>query len=205
MHRPATTPFPPPADLPSWRRRAAWLAGMGLLGLVAATFLPASEESPSLTVPPGASTPTDTLITTLESRLARQPDDLVGWLMLARTRHALGQWSAAGAAYAHAAALAPGDAQILADRADALAMAQGRSALGEPARLIAEALAIDPDHPKALALAATAALERRAPGEALGYWRRARAVAPVPSALAASLDAEIAAAEGALAGGGPRP
>ena len=62
-------------------------------------------------------------------------------------------------AYAHANALVKDDPNLLADYADVLAMTQNRKLSGKPAELIDRALAIDPKHKKALALAATAALE----------------------------------------------
>ena len=52
--------------------------------------------------------------------------------------------------FERAIALAPGNAQLLADRADLLVLLQDRRSAGEPTRLIEQALKIDPDNLKAL-------------------------------------------------------
>jgi len=84
--------------------------------------------------------------------------------------------------------------------ADVLAMLQGQRADGEPTRLIEQALAIDPNNLKALALAGTAALERRGLAAAVRYWTRARELAPPGSDFAAGLDRSLEVAQSA----GPR-
>src|SRR2546427_731387 len=99
------------------------------------------------------------MVDSLAQRLKARPDDADGWALLARSYQALGRFPEAADAYAHADALIPDNAALLADYADVLAMAQGRKLAGKPAALAQRALAIDPKHRKALALAATAALE----------------------------------------------
>src|SRR5205807_4434111 len=56
--------------------------------------------------------------------------------------------------------------------ADALGMAQGQRLAGDPEKLIARALEIDRDNLKALALAGTAAFERKDFKAAAAYWER---------------------------------
>ena len=73
---------------------------------------------------------------------------------------AIGRFQEAADAYEHLAKLVPNDPDVLADYADALGMAQGRSLAGRPTELAQKALRIDPRHRKALALAGTAALDR---------------------------------------------
>jgi cytochrome c-type biogenesis protein CcmH len=84
------------------------------------------------------------------------------------------------------------NAALLADYADVLAMAQGRKLAGKPAALAQRALAIDPNHRKALALAATAALEARDLDGALAYWRRLLVQFPQASEDAKRVTAIIA-------------
>ena len=74
-------------------------------------------------------------------------------------------------------------------------MANAGNFLGEPARLIRNALEIDPRHPKALALAGTEALRRNAIDEALRYWTQALEAVPADSELAISVRNGIAEAE----------
>lgn len=99
----------------------------------------------------------------LEARLERQPEDLQGWVLLARTHVAQRRFDAAARALERALALSPGHPDLLADLADALAMTQQGSLAGRPMELVRQALAAQPDHPKAQALAATDAINRPPP------------------------------------------
>jgi cytochrome c-type biogenesis protein CcmH len=142
------------------------------------------------------------MVETLAQRMKEKPDDPVGWTMLANAYSALQRFPEADQAYKKATALTPNNAQLLADHADVLAMIQGRSAAGEPLKLIERALAIEPNNLKALALAGSAAFERKDFPAALGYWGKARKLAP-EGEFSSSLDASIAeikqAAPGAVA------
>src|SRR5258706_11033594 len=93
----------------------------------------------------------------------------------------MGRFPEAVDAYARAAQRAPRDAQLLADFADALAMARGQRMEGEPARLVERALEIDPKNLKALALAGTAAFERQDYGSAAALWSRMLPLVPADS------------------------
>ena len=135
------------------------------------------------------------LVDTLAERLKTRPDDAEGWALLARSYRALERWNEAAAAYAHATELVPNDASLLADYADVLAMAQGRRLEGRPAALAARALAIDPNHRKALALAATAAMETRDYDGAIALWQRLRAQFPEGSEDAKQVTSFIAEVE----------
>ena len=127
----------------------------------------------------------------LETSTGDPASDLKGWTMLARSYAALQRFPDADKAFARAIALAPADAQLLADRADAMAMVQDRSMQGEPDRLIAKALAIDPNNLKALALAGASAFERKDFTAARGYWQKARNLVPPESEFAARLDSSL--------------
>jgi cytochrome c-type biogenesis protein CcmH len=78
-----------------------------------------------------------------------------------------------------------------ADYADAQASVDGQFA-GEPARYIAAALALDPQHPKALWLQASLAHQERRYSDALATWRRLQAVVPPDSSDARIVEANIA-------------
>jgi len=114
----------------------------------------------------------------LAQRLKARPNDAEGWTLLARSYSALGRFPEAVEAYSHASALTPEDPPLLADYADALAMAQGRPMAGKPTERVQSALAIDPANRKALALAATAALEGRDLDTALRHWKALAAQLP---------------------------
>ena len=136
----------------------------------------------------------------LENPPAGQAPDPEAWEMLARSYASMQRFAQADKAYLRARDLAPGNAQLLADHADVLAMLQGQSAAGEPTRLIERALAIDPVNLKALALAGTAAFERKDAAAAVGYWTRARALATPNSDFAAGLDRSLEMARAELKG-----
>jgi cytochrome c-type biogenesis protein CcmH len=133
----------------------------------------------------------------LENAPANQPGDPKGWEMLARTYAAMQRFPEADKAYTRATALAPDDAQLLADHADVLAVLQGQSAIGAPEKLIARALKIDPKNPKALALAGSVAYERKDFAAATNYWTQARQLAPADSEFAKGLDSSLDAAASA--------
>lgn len=170
--------------LPGASRRSAWIIALALPVFASVVYL-AGGRPQSLQVVDGAPAAADAqqatqqtpeaLVAALQQRLAAQPDDLQGWLTLARSLAALQRHADASAAFARAAQLAPADADLLADQADALAMAQGGRAAGEPTRLVERALQLDARHLKALAIAATAANERGDLAAAADYWERARA------------------------------
>ena len=140
----------------------------------------------------------DVLVERLAKRMNEQPNDPAGWALLGRTYAAMQRFEPARDAYKRALALEPKNASLLADYADALAMTQGRRLAGEPEQRVMEALAVDPQHLKALALAGSAAMERGDPKAAVGFWTRARDAAPPDSpfvdGLAASLREARAAA-----------
>jgi len=97
----------------------------------------------------------------------------------------------ATAAYARAVALLKDDADLLADYADALAMSQGRRMEGKPLQLIEQALQIDPTQWKALAMAGSAAFERKEYKQAIGYWEKLRSRAEPDSEFARNVAANI--------------
>lgn len=142
------------------------------------------------------------MVSRLAQRLETAPDDPEGWTMLGRSYAALERFKEAADAYKQAVKRVPDDPQLLADYADALGMAQGRSLKGEPTRLIARALAADPDHFKSLALAGSAAFEARDYPAAIKYWERLAQKIPPDSEFAQSIAGSLAEAR-QLAGAAP--
>lgn len=128
----------------------------------------------------------------LAERLQQNPADGQGWLMLARSYTMLGRHAEAAAAFGRATALLPPDPTLLSDYADVLAMAQGRRLAGEPERLVARALELDPRHVKALALSGTAAFERQDYRRAIGEWEKILALVPKDSGVAQGMLKSIA-------------
>jgi cytochrome c-type biogenesis protein CcmH len=114
----------------------------------------------------------------LARRLEEQPQNLPGWVMLARSYETLERYDAAAGAYRRAlqeARRSQMDAEVQAglwaDLADALASAQGGGLDGEAGKAIAQALQLQPSQPKALALAGSAAVRHGKLDEAGKHWR----------------------------------
>ena len=142
----------------------------------------------------------ESLVERLAARLKQAPDDAEGWMLLGRSLGVLEKYDRAAEAYARAAQLSPKDPGVLADYADTLAMARGRTLEGEPFAIIKRALAIDPEHLKSLALAGSAEFERHNYAAAIGYWERILKIAPPQSEFAVAVGESIA--EARKRGGG---
>jgi cytochrome c-type biogenesis protein CcmH len=131
------------------------------------------------------------LVQQLAARMEKEPGNAEGWGLLARTYYAMQRYDDAVKAYEKLAALLPQDADVMADLADALAMAGGRRIAGRPLELVQAALARDPQQWKALAMAGTEAFERKDYRAAVGYWERLRAAIPADSPLATNIAGSI--------------
>ena len=148
---------------------------------------------------PGDAEPLAERITKLEKRLAENPADLDGWVLLSRSRGIQRDFVAATAALEKALALAPGHPDLLADLADASAMVADRSLAGRPLELAMQALAAEPQHRKALSLVATAAMQSNDFATATAYWQKLRATFEAGSPDIARVDQILANLEGAPA------
>lgn len=127
----------------------------------------------------------------LSERLKAAPDDAEGWSMLARSYTAQGKFADALPAYKRVVELRPNDAQALADYADGLAVSNNRTLEGEPEKLIAQALKIDPTNVKALSLAGTVSFNRNDFAAAAGLWERALKSADPASDFTRQLQAAV--------------
>ena len=142
----------------------------------------------------------EAMVERLATRMKEQPNDPAGWRLLARAYSAMGRYDDAAAAFAQAATRGPEDAALLADWADVLAM-KNQSLQGEPSRLVERALTLDPNHPKALALSASAAMDRHDYAAAVAQWKKLKGQFPQDSAEAKEVDAMIAEADAAQRNG----
>jgi cytochrome c-type biogenesis protein CcmH len=138
------------------------------------------------------------LVERLAARMRENPDDAEGWRLLGRSYAALGRFPESLDAYAKAVERKPRDADLLADMADVLATTRSERLQGEPEKLVMRALEIDPQNLKALALAGTAAFERKDFNSAARYWQRMLPLVPPESEDARSIQANIAEAQSHL-------
>ncbi|SPA01088.1 Cytochrome C-type biogenesis protein [Cupriavidus taiwanensis] len=136
------------------------------------------------------------MVNQLAQRLREAPGDAQGWAMLARSYSVLERHADAAAAYARAVELAPDVAALRSDYADVLATLSGGVLDDAPMAQVRRALALDPDDPKGLALAASAAAARGDKEAAIGYWEHLYRLLPADSQTAARIAANLAAARG---------
>lgn len=127
----------------------------------------------------------------LAERLKSNPNDPQGWTMLARSYSSMEKYSEAANAYAKATELNPKDADLLAEYAFVTGMAGGKSLEGKPTELINRALKVDPENPKALQLAGSAAFQAKDYNKAIDYWQRVLKKVPPGSEVAETINARI--------------
>lgn len=200
---------PEAASAPVKSTRTAWVLGLTipLLALVIYGFLgnfqalnPANLAAK--TDPEPTQEQIEAMVSAFATRLeavpANQPADPKAWEMLARSYAAMQKFPEANKAYKRAVELNPGNAQIIADYADVLAMLQGQSMAGEPTKLFERALVLDPDNLKALAMAGSAAFERKDFVKAIQFWEKAGKRAAPGSDFAEGLASSVEEARVAL-------
>ena len=190
-------------------RRTAWLLALLIPLASVLTYLQLGDPQavvPALPAAPGdrhSVTPDQIqkMVAALGERLKAQPDDAEGWLMLGRSYTALGRYRDAATALRRAQALVPPNATLLADLADVVGMANNKRLAGEPARLVQQALDVDPRHVKALALAGSVSFEAKDYPGARRHWGQLLAVLPADSPMARSVQGSMAEATQLEAGG----
>ena len=145
----------------------------------------------------------EALIEQLKQKMEQNPNDGVGWVLLARSYVGMGRNAEAVQVFERAVALIPNDAQLLADYADILGVVHGRKLEGKPEVLIQQALKIDPRNVKALMLSGTVAFNRKDFARAVKDWEQARANLPldIDPEMTQQLMAAIAEAQSQLGGG----
>jgi cytochrome c-type biogenesis protein CcmH len=116
------------------------------------------------------------MVAGLARRLAGNPDDPEGWLMLGRSYAAMNRLEDARAALEESDRRRPDHPMTLVALAEVIAGGQGNRLDGEPARLVERALAIDPNFARALWLAGVDAFNRGDRGRAAELWQRLLAV-----------------------------
>ena len=112
----------------------------------------------------------DGMVQKLAERMQANPDDMQGWLMLARSYKALGRFDEAVNAYGKAEKVVVESPDLLASYAEAIAMANGKGLQGKPVKLIEMALKLDPKHGHSLFLAGAAAMEAGDNKKGIAYW-----------------------------------
>jgi cytochrome c-type biogenesis protein CcmI len=132
------------------------------------------EETLAMAGPQPAQEPATGLldrILQLQAQLADNPNDAEAWAALGRAYSLMNKYADAVQAYAKATAQITDSADLWADYADALASVDDTGLSGRPMQLVHKALALNPDHVKALWLAGTEAHNRQDYQAAIKYWQ----------------------------------
>lgn len=157
----------------------AWLGQPQAWHVVPGQGTHSAEASGSAQMP--ATQDVARVLSELQARTEAEPDNAQAWAMLARAYAGTGQHAQAVPAFRRAMALAPRNAQVLADFADALSVTQNYAMAGEPEQLVRQSLALDPQNFKALSMMGMVHYERQAFKEAAMVWSQAMARAPANS------------------------
>ncbi|HEX8957054.1 MAG TPA: c-type cytochrome biogenesis protein CcmI [Burkholderiaceae bacterium] len=150
--------------------------------------------NPANTAPQSAQQYTPEQISAMVDKLASEmkdhPDDIKGWTMLARSYARLGRLNEATEAYAHLAQMMPHNAELLSEYAEVLGSGK-QSLIGEPEKLIDQALAADPQSVSALAMSGAVNFERHNYQGAVTQWRKILALVPPNSEVAQAVTTRI--------------
>lgn len=155
------------------RGRAGFAAACISVGVVAASlYLLVGEPRAVREV---AATPTladlHQGVQALEQALQRDPQRADGWVLLGRSRSELGQTDGAADAFARAVTLAPDDAGVLVEAAQARAQADAGKRFDDTAlQWLQHALAVQPDAERAAWLMGIALRQRGRDAEAVQVW-----------------------------------
>lgn len=139
------------------------------------------------------------LIGSIEQRTREKPDDGEAWAMLAEARRMQGRHAEAVTAFEQAVRLLPPDARLLADFAESAALLAGGDFSGRPVSLLEQALAANPDEPKAIALMGAAQYRLGNLEGARGYLKKLHDGLPAGSDEAAQIGQALARIEAEIA------
>ena len=183
---------------PLWRDARGVAFGIAIVLLASSALLYRLVGTPQALDPARLEAP-ETLgdaIAQLEAELERNPGQAEGWRLLGQALQRENQPAKARDAFAKAAELAPGDADIATEAAQARAFADGKRLFdAEAVALLQRALRLQPDHQRARWFLGIAQRQAGDNAAAAATWEPL--LARVDPATAASLRKEIDGARGA--------
>ncbi len=185
------------------RRRAASAFALSTIPLVAliAYGLYGSPELPAQTeadrvAARGGNDELTKAVGQIESRLARNPDDLRGWQVLAPVYMRTGRFDDAARAYGQIARLNGGSAESLSDQGEALTAAGDGTVSPQAKALFVQALEKDPRSPKARFYVARAAEQSGDTQEAIAQLTTLEAGSPADAPWLGAVRATLARLKG---------
>lgn len=160
------------------RRLTAPLIGAVLTILVVSAVVYTRIGTP---VPPEAPADIDAMVASLAARLEENPNDVDGFKMLGRSYMQLQRYDEAQRAFRRAVDLeSAGNAQTLADLGEAMIVSDGGRLTEQAGQLFDNAVALEPNNPKALFYGGIAAIERGNRALAADRWEALLALSPPP-------------------------
>jgi cytochrome c-type biogenesis protein CcmH len=167
---------------------------LGGAGLYAAFSNYSWVDAPAVADTPAA------MAAKLAQRLAAEPDNLEGWMMLGRTYTTLEQFPLAVRAYQRADRIANGqNAEAIVGIAESLLAQDFDQLSGGAGHLFERALLLEPNNPKALLYGAFAALSRGEQASARERFTRMLTLNPPPQ-IRAIIERQMGALDSAVAG-----
>lgn len=135
----------------------------------------------------------DAAVKGLADKLAKNPDDVEGWLLLGRAYKSMERFAEARDALKNAYDRAQNNVDVQVDYAEALALAgAGRRIDGQARELLDAAVKAEPDHQRGLWLLGIAEYQQQRYAEAAARWEHLRTQLPPGSDARSSIDRQIA-------------
>jgi cytochrome c-type biogenesis protein CcmH len=140
---------------------------------------------------PAASPQVLAMVTELERKMEKAPDDIKGWLLLGRSYIALERAEDAVTAYEHAHRLDADNVEAMLGLGEALSLRAGGNITPSAGELFERAVSLEPENPKALLYSGFGAATRGDRATARTRWLALKAMHPPPE-IDAMLDQRIA-------------
>lgn len=139
------------------------------------------------------------MVNKLAARLAADPNNLTGWMMLGRSYMALERYAEAAKAYSQAYSL-EGDknAEVGVNYAEALVMANDNNLTARAKNILEQALTLEPNNHHGLWLAGIWAFQEQHYQVAIDVWQRLKSLLPQDSEINQEIEDFIKKAQDAL-------
>lgn len=186
-----TADLAPLPSRPAWQALVLLAVGLPAAALVTYVWLGNPRAQQATIDRDQGSAEVEQMVAGLAARLEKNPDDLKGWGMLARSYKVMRRLDEAERAFGRLGDSLYADPNLLAEYADLLATRANGNLEGKPMQLVQKALEIDPQHMMSLSLAGTAAYNRADWATALRYWEKLYALMPPDSEDAQALAATL--------------
>ena len=189
-----STDVAPQASRPAWQALLLLAVALPSAGIVTYVWLghPRAQQAATAPAHDQSVAQVEQMVAALADRLEKNPGDLKGWGMLARSYKVMQRFDDAERAFGRLGDALYTDPTLLAEYADLVAVRANGNLEGKPLQLVQKALQLDPNHMMALSLAGTAAYNRNDYAAALGYWEHLYSLLPPDSPDAQSMAETLA-------------